>query len=119
MRISDWSSDVCSSDLAAEFGSGRVLDTPPAESSIIGIGIGMALADLRPIVEIQFADFIHSGFDQLVSEAARIPYRSAGDFPVPMVVRTPRGGGVHGQLYHNRKGGAWGMRGVVSVTRGG
>ncbi len=88
--------------LAAEFGSDRVLDTPLAESSIIGIGIGLALAGLRPIAEIQFADFIHSGFDQLVSEAARIHYRSAGDFSVPLVVRAPWGGGVHGALYHSQ-----------------
>ena len=88
--------------LAAEFGTGRVVDTPLAESSIIGIGIGLALAGLRPIVEIQFADFIHSGFDQLVSEAARIHYRSNGDFAVPLVVRTPWGGGVHGALYHSQ-----------------
>lgn len=88
--------------LAAAFGDGRVLDTPLAESSIIGIGIGLALAGLRPIVEIQFADFIHSGFDQLVSEAARIHYRSNGDFSVPLVVRAPWGGGVHGALYHSQ-----------------
>ncbi len=88
--------------LAAEFGGGRVIDTPLAESSIIGIGIGLALAGLRPIAEIQFADFIHSGFDQLVSEAARIHYRSNGDFAVPMVVRAPWGGGVHGALYHSQ-----------------
>ena len=88
--------------LAEAFGAGRVLDTPLAESSIIGIGIGLALAGLRPIAEIQFADFIHSGFDQLVSEAARIHYRSAGDFSVPMVVRAPWGGGVHGALYHSQ-----------------
>jgi 2-oxoisovalerate dehydrogenase E1 component len=88
--------------LAAEFGGGRVFDTPLAESSIIGIGIGLALAGLRPIAEIQFADFIHSGFDQLVSEAARIHYRSNGDFSVPMVVRAPWGGGVHGALYHSQ-----------------
>ncbi|MBV9952138.1 MAG: hypothetical protein JO291_09325 [Acidimicrobiia bacterium] len=88
--------------LAAEFGAARVLDTPLAESSIIGIGIGLALAGLRPIVEIQFADFIHSGFDQLVSEAARIHYRSNGDFAVPLVVRAPWGGGVHGALYHSQ-----------------
>jgi 2-oxoisovalerate dehydrogenase E1 component beta subunit len=79
-----------------------VLDTPLAESSIIGIGIGLALADMRPIAEIQFADFIHSGFDQLVSEAARIHYRSDGDFAVPLVVRAPWGGGVHGALYHSQ-----------------
>jgi 2-oxoisovalerate dehydrogenase E1 component len=88
--------------LAAEFGAGRVLDTPLAESSIIGIGIGLALAGLRPIAEIQFADFIHSGYDQLVSEAARIHYRSNGDFSVPLVVRAPWGGGVHGALYHSQ-----------------
>jgi 2-oxoisovalerate dehydrogenase E1 component len=88
--------------LADEFGAGRVLDTPLAESSIIGIGIGLALAGLRPIAEIQFADFIHSGFDQLVSEAARIHYRSNGGFEVPLVVRAPWGGGVHGALYHSQ-----------------
>jgi 2-oxoisovalerate dehydrogenase E1 component len=88
--------------LAAEFGDDRVIDTPLAESSIIGIGIGLALAGLRPIAEIQFADFIHSGFDQLVSEAARIHYRSNGGFAVPLVVRAPWGGGVHGALYHSQ-----------------
>jgi 2-oxoisovalerate dehydrogenase E1 component len=88
--------------LAAAFGTDRILDTPLAESSIIGIAIGLALAGLRPIAEIQFADFIHSGFDQLVSEAARIHYRSAGDFEVPLVVRAPWGGGVHGALYHSQ-----------------
>jgi 2-oxoisovalerate dehydrogenase E1 component len=88
--------------LAEEYGAARVLDTPLAESSIIGIGIGLALAGLRPIAEIQFADFIHSGFDQLVSEAARIHYRSNGDFAVPLVVRAPWGGGVHGALYHSQ-----------------
>ena len=88
--------------LAEAFGAGRVLDTPLAESSIVGIAIGLALADLRPIAEIQFADFIHSAFDQLVSEAARIHYRSAGDFAVPLVVRAPWGGGVHGALYHSQ-----------------
>lgn len=88
--------------LATEFGTDRVLDTPLAESSIIGIGIGLALAGQRPIAEIQFADFIHSGFDQLVSEAARIHYRSNGDFSVPLVVRAPWGGGVHGALYHSQ-----------------
>ncbi|MGE3619545.1 MAG: thiamine pyrophosphate-dependent enzyme, partial [Acidimicrobiia bacterium] len=88
--------------LVAEFGDRRVLDTPLAESSIVGIGIGLALAGLRPIVEIQFADFIHSAFDQIVSEAAKIHYRSDGDFQVPLVVRAPWGGGVHGALYHSQ-----------------
>jgi 2-oxoisovalerate dehydrogenase E1 component len=88
--------------LYAEFGDARVIDTPLAESGIIGIAIGMALAGLRPIAEIQFADFIHSAFDQLVSEAAKLRYRSNGDFAVPLVVRVPWGGGVHGALYHSQ-----------------
>jgi 2-oxoisovalerate dehydrogenase E1 component beta subunit len=88
--------------LHAEFGEGRVIDTPLAESSIVGIGIGLALAGFRPIVEIQFADFIHSAFDQMVSEAAKLHYRSNGDFSVPLVVRAPWGGGVHGALYHSQ-----------------
>jgi 2-oxoisovalerate dehydrogenase E1 component beta subunit len=85
-----------------EFGEGRVIDTPLAESSIVGVAIGMALHGLLPVAEIQFADFIHPAFDQLVSEAARIRYRSAGAFEVPMVVRAPWGGGVHGALYHSQ-----------------
>ena len=88
--------------LHAEFGDDRVIDTPLAESSIVGVAIGHALAGLLPIAEIQFADFIHSAFDQLVSEAAKIHYRSNGDFHVPMVVRAPWGGGVHGALYHSQ-----------------
>ena len=88
--------------LHAEFGDERVIDTPLAESSIVGIAIGQALAGLLPIAEIQFADFIHSAFDQLVSEAAKIHYRSNGDFHVPIVVRAPWGGGVHGALYHSQ-----------------
>jgi 2-oxoisovalerate dehydrogenase E1 component beta subunit len=85
-----------------EFGERRVIDTPLAESSIVGVAIGMAMHGLLPIAEIQFADFIHPAFDQLVSEAARIRYRSAGDWSVPMVVRAPYGGGVHGALYHSQ-----------------
>ncbi|MBV8387695.1 MAG: alpha-ketoacid dehydrogenase subunit beta [Acidimicrobiia bacterium] len=88
--------------LYAQFGEPRILDTPLAESSIVGVAIGLALAGRRPIAEIQFADFIHSAFDQLVSEAARIHYRSNGDFSVPLVVRSPWGGGVHGALYHSQ-----------------
>jgi 2-oxoisovalerate dehydrogenase E1 component beta subunit len=88
--------------LCEEFGAARVVDTPLAESAIIGIGIGLALADLRPIAEIQFADFIHSAYDQIVSEAARIHYRSDGAFSVPLVIRAPWGGGVHGALYHSQ-----------------
>jgi 2-oxoisovalerate dehydrogenase E1 component beta subunit len=85
-----------------EFGEQRVIDTPLAESSIVGLGIGMALHGLLPVAEIQFADFIHPAFDQLVSEAARLRYRSNGDFGCPLVVRAPWGGGVHGALYHSQ-----------------
>ena len=85
-----------------EFGEKRVIDTPLAESSIVGVAIGMAMHGLLPVAEIQFADFIHPAFDQMVSEAARIRYRSNGDFGCPMVVRTPWGGGVHGALYHSQ-----------------
>jgi 2-oxoisovalerate dehydrogenase E1 component beta subunit len=85
-----------------EFGERRVIDTPLAESGIVGVAIGMAMHGMLPIAEIQFADFIHPAFDQLVSEAARIRYRSNGDFGVPLVVRAPWGGGVHGALYHSQ-----------------
>jgi 2-oxoisovalerate dehydrogenase E1 component beta subunit len=85
-----------------EFGERRVIDTPLAESGIVGVAIGMAMHGMLPVAEIQFADFIHPAFDQLVSEAARIRYRSNGDFGVPMVVRAPWGGGVHGALYHSQ-----------------
>src|SRR2546428_4980818 len=85
-----------------EFGEPRVIDTPLAESSIVGVAIGMAMHGLLPVAEIQFADFIRPAFDQMVSEAARIRYRSDGDWNCPMVVRTPWGGGVHGALYHSQ-----------------
>jgi 2-oxoisovalerate dehydrogenase E1 component beta subunit len=82
--------------------SDRVIDSPLAESSIIGISIGAAHYGLRPVAEIQFADFIHSGFDQLCSEASRWCYRTNGDAYLPMVVRTPWGGGVHGGQHHSQ-----------------
>ena len=85
-----------------EFGELRVIDTPLAELGIIGIAIGAALNGLRPIAEIQFADFIHPAFDQIVNEAARFYYRSNGQWNVPLVIRTPYGGGVHGGLYHSQ-----------------
>lgn len=88
--------------LHARFGQDRVLDTPLAESSIVGIAIGSALNGLIPVAEIQFADFIHPAFDQIVSEAARIRYRSNGEFSCPIVIRAPFGGGVHGGLYHSQ-----------------
>lgn len=85
-----------------EFGPYRVLDTPLAESAIVGVAIGLALAGFRPIAEIQFADFSTPAFDQIVQEAARIRYRSNGQWGVPMVVRMPWGGGVRGALYHSQ-----------------
>lgn len=84
------------------FGEERVIDTPLAELSIVGVAIGMALNGLLPVAEIQFADFIHPAFDQIVNEAARIRYRSNGVFECPMVIRTPYGGGIHGGLYHSQ-----------------
>src|SRR5205807_2147463 len=88
--------------LYARFGESRVLDTPLAESAIVGVAIGAALNGLIPIAEIQFADFIHPAFNQIVSEAARLRYRTRGGFAVPMVIRAPYGGGVHGALYHSQ-----------------
>jgi 2-oxoisovalerate dehydrogenase E1 component beta subunit len=85
-----------------EFGEQRVLDTPLAESGIVGVAIGMALHGLLPVAEIQFADFIHPAFDQIVSEAARLRYRSNGAFGCPLVIRAPCGGGIHGALYHSQ-----------------
>ena len=88
--------------LWSEFGDDRVIDTPLTESMIVGASIGAALNGLRPIAEIQFADFIHPAFNQIVSEAARMRYRSNNGFRVPMVIRAPYGGGVHGALYHSQ-----------------
>ncbi|MDP8904210.1 MAG: alpha-ketoacid dehydrogenase subunit beta [Chloroflexota bacterium] len=88
--------------LWAEFGGDRVLDTPLSESMIVGASIGMALNGLRPIPEIQFADFIFPAFNQILSEAARMRYRSNGGFGLPMTIRAPYGGGVHGALYHSQ-----------------
>ena len=85
-----------------EFGEHRIIDTPLAESGIVGVAIGMAMHGMLPVAEIQFADFIHPAFNQIVSEAARIRYRSNGDFSCPLVIRTPCGGGIHGALYHSQ-----------------
>ena len=84
------------------FGEARVLDTPLAESSIVGVAIGAAMNGTLPVAEIQFADFIHPAFDQIVSEAARVRYRSNGVWSCPIVIRAPFGGGVHGGLYHSQ-----------------
>jgi pyruvate dehydrogenase E1 component beta subunit len=88
--------------LCDRFGPERVMDTPLAESGIVGMAIGMALNGLRPVAEIQFADFIYPAFDQIVSEMAKFRYRSAGQFSAPVVVRAPSGGGIKGGHYHSQ-----------------
>ncbi|MGD8821777.1 MAG: alpha-ketoacid dehydrogenase subunit beta [Anaerolineales bacterium] len=88
--------------LFEKYGADRIIDSPLAELSIVGIGIGAALYGLRPICEIQFADFIHPAFNQIVNEAAKMCYRSNGEWTVPMVIRAPYGGGIGGGLYHSQ-----------------
>jgi len=88
--------------LLEAFGPDRVIDTPLSEAAIIGAAIGMAVHGLRPVAEIQFADYVFPGFDQLVSQAAKLRYRSAGAFTAPMVVRMPAGGGVKGGHHHSQ-----------------
>ena len=88
--------------LFEKYGEERVIDSPLAELSIVGVGIGAALYGMRPICEIQFADFIYPAFNQIVSEAAKMCYRSNGEWTVPMVIRAPYGGGIGGGLYHSQ-----------------
>jgi len=88
--------------LHEEFGEDRVLDTPLSEGGIIGTAIGMALYGLVPVPEIQFADFIFPGYDQIVSELAKYRYRSGGEYSAKVVIRTPVGGGIRGGLYHSQ-----------------
>jgi 2-oxoisovalerate dehydrogenase E1 component beta subunit len=85
-----------------QFGEYRVLDTPLAESAIAGVGIGAAMYGMRPVAEMQFADFIMPAVNQIISEAAKIRYRSNNDWNCPIVIRAPYGGGVHGALYHSQ-----------------
>jgi 2-oxoisovalerate dehydrogenase E1 component beta subunit len=85
-----------------EFGDDRVVDTPLSEAGIVGTAIGMALYGLVPVPEIQFADFIYPAYDQIVSELAKLRWRSGGEYPAKMVVRTPVGGGIRGGLYHSQ-----------------
>ena len=84
------------------FGPGRVLDTPLAESSIVGLSIGLATNGCVPVAEIQFADFAYPAFNQLISEAAKWRYRSNNRYGCPIVVRMPFGGGIRGALYHSQ-----------------
>src|SRR5437660_1274936 len=88
--------------LRKRFGEARVIDTPLAESSIAGVGLGLALAGKRPVAEMQFADFAHMAFNQITNEIAKFRYRSDGDWSVPMVIRAPFGGHAHGALYHSQ-----------------
>ncbi len=107
--------------LQAEFGADRVIDTPLAESGIIGTAVGMALYGLRPVPEIQFADFIFPAMDQIVSEAAKYRYRSGGQWSCPLVIRSPYGGGIRGGPYHSQSPEAYfihtpGLKVVVPAT---
>lgn len=88
--------------LLERFGPERVIDTPLSEAAIIGAAVGMAAHGLRPVAEIQFADYVFPGFDQLATQAAKLRYRSGGQFTAPMVVRMPSGGGVRGGHHHSQ-----------------
>src|SRR5438876_322713 len=88
--------------LLKQFGENRVIDTTLAELGIAGVAIGAAMNGLRPVAEIQFADYIQPAYDQIVNEAAKIRYRSNGTFECPVVFRAPFGAGVHGGLYHSQ-----------------
>jgi 2-oxoisovalerate dehydrogenase E1 component beta subunit len=104
-----------------EFGEMRVIDTPISESAIVGISVGAALRGYRPVAEMQFADFLTCGFDQIVNQAATLRYRYGGRAGVPMVVRAPSGGNVGGGLYHSQNPEAWfvhraGLKVVVPST---
>lgn len=88
--------------LYEKYGEERVIDTPLSESAIVGVGIGAAMYGLKPVAEIQFVDFIMPAFNQIVSEAAKIRYRSNNDWTCPITIRAPYGGGVNGGLYHSQ-----------------
>src|SRR5215468_6563559 len=92
----------CTAGLQKKYGKNRCFDTPISETGIIGTAIGMAAYGLKPCVEIQFADYMYPAYDQIVSEAARIRYRSAGDFTCPLVIRMPTGGGIFGGQTHSQ-----------------
>jgi pyruvate dehydrogenase E1 component beta subunit len=107
--------------LFKEFGGDRVIDTPLSETGIIGAAIGMALYGMKPVAEIQFLDFIYPAFDQIVSELAKFRYRSGGQYPCHVVVRSPYGGGIKGGLYHSQSSEAYfahtaGLKVVIPST---
>ena len=92
----------CTAGLQKKYGKTRCFDTPISELGIVGAAVGMAAYGLRPCVEIQFADYMYPAYDQIVSEAARLRYRSAGEFTCPLVVRMPTGGGIYGAQTHSQ-----------------
>jgi 2-oxoisovalerate dehydrogenase E1 component beta subunit len=92
----------CTEGLQTKYGTSRVFDSPIAEGGIVGAAIGMGAYGLRPVAEIQFADYMYPGYDQIVSGAARLRYRSAGDFTVPITIRMPCGGGIYGGQTHSQ-----------------
>ncbi len=92
----------CTDGLQAKYGKQRVFDAPISESGIVGAAIGMAAYGLRPVAEVQFADYIYPAYDQIVSEAARLRYRSCNMFTAPLVIRTPCGGGIYGGQTHSQ-----------------
>jgi 2-oxoisovalerate dehydrogenase E1 component beta subunit len=92
----------CTQGLQQKYGTSRCFDTPISELGIVGVAVGMAAYGLRPCVEIQFADYMYPAYDQIVSEAARLRYRSNGNFTAPLVVRMPTGGGIFGGQTHSQ-----------------
>jgi 2-oxoisovalerate dehydrogenase E1 component beta subunit len=112
---------LASEGLTKEFGEKRCFDTPLSEDGIVGTAIGMAVNGLKPVAEIQFQDFIYPAFDQIVSEAAKLRYRSGGQYSAPLVIRTPYGGGIRGGLYHSQSAEAYfchtpGLKVVIPST---
>ncbi|CAM3593602.1 alpha-ketoacid dehydrogenase subunit beta [Deinococcus saxicola] len=93
---------MATAGLQATFGKKRVFDTPLSEASIVGAAVGMAVRGLKPVAEIQFADYMGPGFDQIISQAAKMRYRSGGQYTSPLVIRTPSGGGVKGGHHHSQ-----------------
>jgi len=112
---------LATENLTKEFGVERCFNTPLSEDGIVGTAIGMAMNGLKPVAEIQFQDFIFPAFDQIVSEAAKLRYRSGGQYTAPLVIRTPYGGGIRGGLYHSQSGEAYfchtpGLKVVIPST---